>query len=228
MVGAGGLEPPTYGLRVGRIRNATFLLSLIQINNLPPTKPARKHFAPVLTRLTLAHSGPKRTAHLRHTILGVPLLGAVEPSNQANGVVHLSRPTGRPDLRMRELSMAPSGLGSGSKSCGCIPVMRYLFLASSTIREVDLDHDCRSTDGRIVNIRFRRALNSCVSRPSGVREVCLSCDPRIAYASQSWPNHRTRLLRMLIRISLAANAPESGISVRGWALVRGISIGKIC
>jgi hypothetical protein len=30
-------------------------------------KPARKHFDEVLTRLDLANSGSKRTAHLRHT-----------------------------------------------------------------------------------------------------------------------------------------------------------------
>jgi hypothetical protein len=39
----------------------------MQINDLPSTKPARKHFVVVLKRLTLAHSGPKRTAHLWHT-----------------------------------------------------------------------------------------------------------------------------------------------------------------
>jgi hypothetical protein len=39
----------------------------MEINGLPKTKPARKRFALVLKRRTLAHTGPKRTAHLRHT-----------------------------------------------------------------------------------------------------------------------------------------------------------------
>ena len=38
-----------------------------RINDLPTTEPARKRFDLVLKRSTLAHLGPKRTAHLRHT-----------------------------------------------------------------------------------------------------------------------------------------------------------------
>jgi len=34
------------------------------------TKPARKRLEVVLKRRTLAHTGPNRTAHLRHTCLG--------------------------------------------------------------------------------------------------------------------------------------------------------------
>jgi hypothetical protein len=34
---------------------------------LPTTEPARKRCNLVLKRSTLAHIGPKRTAHLRHT-----------------------------------------------------------------------------------------------------------------------------------------------------------------
>src|SRR6516165_8365801 len=38
-----------------------------RINDLPTTEPARKRCNLVLKRSTLAHLGPKRTAHLRHT-----------------------------------------------------------------------------------------------------------------------------------------------------------------
>jgi len=38
-----------------------------EINDLPTTEPARKRFDLVLKRSTLAHIGPERTAHLRHT-----------------------------------------------------------------------------------------------------------------------------------------------------------------
>jgi len=38
-----------------------------RINDLPTTEPARKRFDLVLKRSTLAHLGPKRTAHLWHT-----------------------------------------------------------------------------------------------------------------------------------------------------------------
>ena len=39
-----------------------------RINNLPTIEPARKRFDLVLQRSTLAHIGPKRTAHLWHTV----------------------------------------------------------------------------------------------------------------------------------------------------------------
>ena len=38
-----------------------------RINDFPITEPERKRFDLVLKRSTLAHIGPKRTAHLRHT-----------------------------------------------------------------------------------------------------------------------------------------------------------------
>ena len=80
-------------------------------------------------------------------------------------------------MRMRELSMASSGLGSSSKSCGCIALMRYLFLASSAIREVDLDHDCCSTGGRSVVYRQ--------SAQAGLVVNYAVCEMRALLASKS-------------------------------------------
>jgi hypothetical protein len=59
----------------GRFRSSGWIWNISihafgrQINNLPTTKPARKRFVVVFKRLTLEHTGPKRTAHLRHTWL---------------------------------------------------------------------------------------------------------------------------------------------------------------
>src|SRR5258708_31167387 len=56
------------------------------INDLPTTRPARKHTTEVLKRRALARTGPKRTAHLRHTSFrstGGPVLRSRLTDNQS-------------------------------------------------------------------------------------------------------------------------------------------------